>query len=1174
MKARRHGILERVLALCLCASTGPQACVPAPIVTPASGSVEYRAYGQIPVPGGFVDAVGGNLRLSGVGISSDTPLGALRVEPTWNAASGAWQWSHLVRYDGAHFTDASGAVLDVGAVADGSPIPGTGWTRVDATTLRTRGGLDWHFRSDGSLEHVRWHTLDHPRIRFEPAEISQCTAASACSPVFRIEVDASGQPRSVSDARTGRAALFDYDAAGRLLSARGAADVARGRPGTRYEYAGSQLVALTRSEGERIEYDYQAGGRIRRVVQRGEGDPEHRFDFYGRNAWGEHRTVHRNPLGGHTHYYYDESRRVLRVERFEAGENVSLSWDGFRPTRIVDAAGAATQLAWQDERVTRIETPAGNVVRYSYQPGGLSLEDATGDAVLRVEDSLGLVEARSYDASGRPIAVQNGAGETRALSWNGASLAGLDAGGVAVSFPLFGVHGHWLDAWAGGEVIARRAFDPTGNETVPADALRPGGTLDFTYDADRRIASVDAAASDDVGRVVGTARIDVTRRSDGEISAIARPGGGDHELVRDALGRVVRIRERAQGAWHDTRIELDAQGHETARELANGMRQEWEYDVFGRMVRHRARRGGVLEGEETFAWQSGRLVARSDSLRGGGEVVLYDAAGRIGSVVFGYGETISYSYDARDRLVGEVYSVPGAGVVADLGTEYDGANRRVALVDRARAETLIRWRIEDGRTVEIDTGNGLRRTIGYDPFGRVASLRTCDAQGTSVEETSVSRELASGPSRLEIRSATTTPLAATEERYWLPPGSSLANPDQRVGKRVFGWSNAAGVTLRFAWDALGNPETTADGDVFVYDGERARLVSATLAHESAPRTYAWDASGFATSRGGMPLTWTATGRLASHGADRIDWDMAGRPIRLIESGVTREFLLFGGRVESTRSTLGALDLGDVVLQLGSGARRWRHFDFRDQVSFVSDENGAVVAHYRYRPFGVDAAFGPEAGAGRFENRPAFGPLYLLGERVLDPSVGRWLSPDPVLQLGSAYAYALGNPLDFEDADGLTPQVRAALAQAASVLDNGGKIVAAVGLIAGGGALTPGFAITAGVMVGTGAAIRIYLIVTEGSDSRAPKTGPTRDGKVTIIDLPPGAAYVGVTATGVGCAPLALTRDGDELTRLLVGILALDAVVACIWWRRARRAAARVADHAARTARREANCSRS
>jgi RHS repeat-associated protein len=1163
MTSHRHGIGARALALFLCAWLGPLSCLPAPVVSPASGIAEYRVYGLIPVPGGFVDAVGGNLMLSGVGISLDTPLGTWGVETVWNAAAGAWQWSHLVRYDGTSFVDPSGAVFDTTALPDGAPIPGTGWTRVDAQTLRGRGGLAWHFGVDGRLEHLRWTTLAYPRIAFGAAQISQCVSASACSALFTLELHASGQPVRVRDARSGREARFDYDDTGRLVAARTPEDVAKGRSGTRYAYDGAKLVATTSSEGERVEYAYQAGGRIRRVVQRGGGDPAHVFDFYGRNAWGLHRTVHTNPLGGHTTVYFDEQRRVMHVARQESGEGATLDWEGLRPTRRVDAGGAVTELGWQAERLVSLVTPAGNRIRFTHAPAALSPDDPQRDPILRVEDDLGLVEARSYDASGRPIAILNGAGETRTLGWSGAHVVAQVGGGVAMTFPSFGAHGHWLDAWIGGEVVARRAFDVIGNEVVPREAQRAGGLLGFGFDADRRVRSLDVAASDDSGCVVATAGIEIARRSDGEPTAYERPGGGSHQLLRDALGRVVLVRERAEGGWRDTHLEYDAMGNRTARQLANGMREEWDYDPFGRVVAHRALRGGVLEGEETFSWQAGRLAARTDSLRSGGEVFLYDAAGRTSSVVFGYGETISYEYDQRDRRVRELYSIPGVGAVADIGSAYDGADRRTALTDRTSGAPLVAWRHEDGRIAGIDTGNGLRRTFTYDARGYLVAQETRDAQGAAVESTSIAREFASGPPRLEVRTATTTPVAQTEERYWLPTGGSLASPDQRVGRRVFGWSAGAGsATRRYAWDELGNRVGTAAGDDFVYDAERARLLFASLEDEAESIVYLYDEAGFVTSRDGVPLTWTATGRLASHGADAIAWDMAGRPIAITESGVTREFRFFGGRIEGTSGGLGALDFGDVVLALGSGgARRWRHFDFRGQVSFVSDEAGDVVAHYRYQPFGVDAAFGPEAGAGRFENRPAFGPFFLLGARVLDPSVGRFLSPDPVLQPGSQYAYAYGNPIDFEDADGMHPHARSEAAVAASVLRFAATSLALAALVAAG---APTIAVAGALLLFLASAFELSSMLTGdtsrgdggsdggggggggggGNSSRG--CGCTLQLELTTVSVPPPGGG------GVGCSPLALTHRSDELWRPLLALLLLNAIVAAAWWRQRRR----------------------
>jgi RHS repeat-associated protein len=183
--------------------------------------------------------------------------------------------------------------------------------------------------------------------------------------------------------------------------------------------------------------------------------------------------------------------------------------------------------------------------------------------------------------------------------------------------------------------------------------------------------------------------------------------------------------------------------------------------------------------------------------------------------------------------------------------------------------------------------------------------------------------------------------------------------------------------------------------------------------------YTYDAAGFATSRDGVPITWTATGRMSSCGPVEIEWDMLDRLVSLTVGGVTRDFSLYGGRVESDPETgsLGALDLGEVSVPFGSTERSYRHFDFRGNVSFVSNESGEIVNHYRYHPYGVDAVLGSGGNEVTFVGRSEIGPLMLLGARMYDPVVGRFISPDPVFSLLNQYSYTLGNPVWFSDPDG-------------------------------------------------------------------------------------------------------------------------------------------------------------
>ena len=144
---------------------------------------------------------------------------------------------------------------------------------------------------------------------------------------------------------------------------------------------------------------------------------------------------------------------------------------------------------------------------------------------------------------------------------------------------------------------------------------------------------------------------------------------------------------------------------------------------------------------------------------------------------------------------------------------------------------------------------------------------------------------------------------------------------------------------------------------------RAAACSPRRCTTASRSTTRYDAAGFATSRSGVPLVWTATGRLARAGDDAhrmghggaADRDHASRVSRA--SSVSSAGASRAARPRSARS-ISATSCSISAAPRGAGATS----TFAARQSFVSDETGAVVAHYRYHPFGVDAAFGPEAGA--------------------------------------------------------------------------------------------------------------------------------------------------------------------------------------------------------------------
>jgi RHS repeat-associated protein len=1017
---------RRTLAALLALAQLLLGCPPAnPPLAPALGYRERCEPNLVAVPGGLLDVAGGKLLVQRTDLVLDTRLGREVLGAVYDSAAGAWRWSFESRYDGATFVDESGASFAVGALAAGAAIPGTWWVKLDATRMKTKGGLVHEYGAAGLLAARYWASDPYPRIRVRTATVGgalrivamdQCTAATACSALFAFGYDGAGRLVEVVD-RAGRRAEFAWDSAGRLASARDALDVANGWPGFRYTYLGSQLASLTNSEGERIEYAW-SGAALASVTQLGPGSPVHRFAYEGRDGAGLYHTRAFSPLGEERRYAYDGLGRLLERHELASGERTRWTWSGQRIATYTAPNGATTSWTWSDDDVRVRTDPSGNVVSFSYQPNGVDRDDPRMRPVAAITDSLGLVEARRYDAVGRLVERRNGANEVTSFSWAQGALASERRLGITRSFAGYGEHGH-AEHVSAFELTEVRAFDAVGNLLRGSDARSPvsGGVALRSFDADRNLAAVTLEPAGAGGGAAVT--LQLAYRSDGQRTRVLR-GGDDHRFVYDAFGRLVEQRERVDGVWQTTRFGHDAAGRPLFTERPNGMREEVSYGPADRVASVRRLRSGALEGTLLLAYEDGALVRVEDSASGV-ETYAYDAAGRRVTTRFADGERLEVEYDVRSRPRAEHFVDAQGGLLGTLRYGYDLADRRTEIADASGA--LVTTVFEDGRIAEQRTGNGLVRSWAYRSDGILSGTTTRDAAGGVREETALTGalELDETAAFFRLRQRATTETRGgvdviTVEEYELSPVATAS--DEAPGARVSSWNDGLTASEGYAFDARSN--LLAMGSTsFAYNAEGNRLLTVTRAGQAAG-SYAWDAAGFATARNGVPLAWDAAGRLRAHGADTLAWDGLGR-LRAAEIGGVSARFGFGGRVqEDAAGAALAIDLGEVLVGF-AGTHRYRHLDFRGNVKFVSDDAGEVVAHYRYAPFGLDAVFGADDDGVRFVARPEFGELMLLGARVYDPAAGRFLSPDPLFQIVNQFAYTLGNPVWFSDPAGLSAE---------------------------------------------------------------------------------------------------------------------------------------------------------
>lgn len=1046
----------KAMSLALCALLAAGGCIP--VIQPSPGPVrgfrdfqaQVGAYAE--VPGGFVNMNGGNFIASWVALTLSSALQApVDMRVTYNSAPGngpRWLFPFQMTYDGTTFMDHTGATHDVAALADGETLPGTSWVKLDSFRLMTKGQLIHEFDTSGALREMYWKGQEVcPWIDYVPGTDGEgatvltvrqhdCGGSTEFRTfnrlLFTVTFDAQGQVSSIEDPESGYSALLTWNEDGLLETARDGAAVKNGWAGFQFEYSGTNLTAITNlEEGERTEYTYYAPipgepDRLQYVTRIGEGNPRYTVIYHGgKNFRGLYTSVLLDPLGEKVRYRFDDLGRLWEREYVTLGLMETYAYEGsnLRPSQHVRLDGTVTLFTYQGDDIETMELPSGNLLTYAYADAN-NKDSPFERAPAQTFDSEGLVGAQTYTTGtagrGRLASVVNGEGEATTYEW-------CENGGLTRLCTLArpaGVEKHFSDYHSlgkpqritQGDILANVDYNVAGDQ-VHGLPEQPewGGVRYRSFNANHTSYEIGVASTAASGEVTSTDVVSITRRSDGQETYIARPGGVDHQFIYNALGQLVERVEVATG--QSVRFEYDLAGRQTAFELANGMREELDLDQLNHVVERRAYRDGVLWGRIVYTYLNGLLFSAYDSIRGATELYVHDAAGRLHQVTYDHGETLTLGYDIRSRLTSETFALADASWSRTIEYRYDLANRTTQVwdgVEGAGGNLLFNYVYQDGQLAEICTGNGLCRSFTYDTMYGLRNGSTT-TKGTQVlEATGIGFNLLGDPPVWEITSHTTIDSAATTtvtERYLLGPASVEDDP---VGKRVFE-STLNGDTRTFAYDGLSN-QISGGGNSFVYNAA-GQLTVASVDGQTV--TYdSYDEAGFATSRNGTPITWTATGRMSSYGDFDFEWDMQGRLMSWSGPAGGQDWSWFGGRiqVDSSGAPL-ALDLIDVKLDLQTGAQTYRYSDFRGNVRFTADENGDITSVHGYLPYGKGSTVGDPGDGIHFIGRQEVAGLMVLGARAYDPLVGRFLSPDPVFNSLNQYTYTLGNPIWFSDPDG-------------------------------------------------------------------------------------------------------------------------------------------------------------
>jgi RHS repeat-associated protein len=360
-----------------------------------------------------------------------------------------------------------------------------------------------------------------------------------------------------------------------------------------------------------------------------------------------------------------------------------------------------------------------------------------------------------------------------------------------------------------------------------------------------------------------------------------------------------------------------------------------------------------------------RLTQMQDSI--GTSSFSYDANGRITGFTDPDGFALSYTYDAAGNITRVTY--PDNTTVTYA---YDAANRMATVTDWLDGQATYAYD-QDGRLEALTHFNGIVTDYTYDIASRL----------TGIASSVASYEFALDGDGNRVQSLESQPIA-----------SAASN---------------------------GVPA------VYTYNAQKDRLLS------NGSISYTYDSEGQLISAGGVCLTFDYNHRVVAIGDD-ASFVYDGRGNRLIAtlSGVTTYYIYdpWGNLVaeaDSSGNIISKYIYGKGLLAMViPGGRYCYHFDGMGNTTAVTDMNQNVVNSYAYEPFGLitnqsETIPQPFKFVGQYGVMADPSGLYYMRARYYDPSVGRFISEDP-LGLGGGdvnlFAYVQNNPVKRIDPWGL------------------------------------------------------------------------------------------------------------------------------------------------------------
>ena len=646
------------------------------------------------------------------------------------------------------------------------------------------------------------------------------------------------------------------------------------------------------------------------------------------------------------------------------------------------------------------------------------------------KDALGKPSSLTYDGNGYVNQTTDASNKTSSAVYNALGWKMISADGQ--NHTTYYTHDNWgrvTDVQAPDNTHTKTTYDLDGNVLTVSDADHTAAdnvnhTVTNKYDNDGRLTKTTNGHGDVVQYTYdgpnGVGTPDANGQTQRGLLSSKTDGNGHTTTYT-----YTALNQPSQTLYPDNTTEsvtYDENGNTQTCTKADGTQIVYAYDWNNRLtdITYPRHANGTQLHATHFDYDAdGRRTRMTDAT--GTTTWTYGDGLHLTQTVTPYGtvaapgtstQTVGYGYDADGRRT--IMSLAGLG--SWTYTYYD--NGQPWTVQTPYGETTTNNYDAAGRLTYRTNGDGTIRTLAYDAAGQVTDLY--DYSGSArMARFHYDYTPAGQVSRMTQDDAVTTDY-----------GYDGAN---QLTSEVHAGDGSASYSLGYTYDSNGNRLTqTRNGQFaqnFIYDAHD-KLISGNSGGEQ----YGYDANGnqatlsYYGSQYGF--VWDDEDRLTKltfPDGHVNTFTYNGLGLRVAKTDSTGQFAQVSDGTSPASPVIadGAAVYTPGLSERRNGASLFRHDDLLGSLRFLTDSSEGVQAYRLFSAFGSTVAtsgaawepFGWAGDAGC--QTDADTGLVLMGHRLYDSRLGRFLSQDPIGDGDNWYAYCGNSPVNATDPTGLS-----------------------------------------------------------------------------------------------------------------------------------------------------------